>query len=219
MLRIICISGLAACALSSAAAAETRNFDLAPFEAIEVSAGLKLVATAGRKQTIEVQTDEGDFSDFEIEVEDGVLYLSREWNRLRWHQKKADYKVIVTAPKIEALEASSGSHSTLEEIDARRFNADLSSGSFAVISGRSDNCTVDISSGANLDARGLVCGSANIDVSSGGHGEITVMKALVGDASSGGHVAVFGSPERVNIDRSSGGRIKIKSPVTANRDD
>ncbi|MAW82729.1 MAG: hypothetical protein CMI63_21040 [Parvularcula sp.] len=219
MLRTILISSLAACALTTAAAAEeTRSFELASFERIDISAGIKLVATAGREQSVEVQTTEGDFSDFEIEVKNDVLYLSREWNRLRWHQKKADYKVILTAPNIEALEASSGSHSTLEDIDSRRFNADLSSGSFAVIAGRSDNCTVDISSGANLDARDLICGSANIDVSSGGHGEITVTKSLVGDASSGGHVAVYGSPERVNIDRSSGGRIKIKSSVTANRD-
>ncbi len=218
MLRPFFLSGIAACALSLPAAAETRSYDLAAFDRIDISAGLKLVAKAGGKQSISVETDEGDYSDFEIEVKGGVLYLSREWNRLRWHQKKADYTVFVTTPEIKALDASSGSHSTLEGIDSRRFNADLSSGSFAVISGRSDDCTVDISSGANLDARALICSSANVDVSSGGHGEVTVLKALVGDASSGGHMAVFGSPERVNIDRSSGGRIKIKTPVTATRD-
>lgn len=218
MLRTLCISGLAACALVASAAAETRSFELASFDSIDISAGIKLVATAGGKQSIEVETVQGDFSDFDIEVKDGVLRLSREWNRLRWHQEKADYRVFVTAPTIKAIEASSGSHSTLTEVDSRRFNADLSSGSFAVITGRSDDCTVDISSGANLEARGLVCGAANIDVSSGGHGEVTVIKTLVGDASSGGHMAVFGSPERVNIDHSSGGRIKIKTPVTATRD-
>lgn len=218
MLRPFFLSGIAACALSLPAAAESRSYDLADFDSIDISAGLQLVATAGSRQSVEVQTEEGDFSDFEIEVKDGVLYISREWNRLRWHQKKADYKVIVTAPQIKGLEASSGSHSKLEDIDSRRFNADLSSGAMVFIAGRSDDCSIDISSGANLDARALICGSANVDVSSGGHGEVTVIKALVGDASSGGHMAVFGSPERVNIDRSSGGRIKIKTPVTATRD-
>jgi hypothetical protein len=151
-------------------------------------------------------------------VEDGVLFVSREWNRLRWHQKKADYKVVVTARALTALDASSGSYSNLSKIDARSFTLDLSSGSFVVLDGRSDNCTVDISSGANLDARDFVCESANIDVSSGGHGEISVLTALVGDASSGGHMAVFGSPQRVNIDKSSGGQIKIKAAATAKND-
>ena len=212
------LAGLALSALSLPAAAETKSYDLTSFESIDISAGIRLVATAGGEQSINVETEDGDFSDFEIEVKNGVLYLSREWNRLSWRRTKADYKVTLTAPKIKSIEASSGSQSKLEEIDAPRFMADISSGSSLVISGRSDDCVVDISSGANLDARDLICGSANVDVSSGGHGELTVIKALVGDASSGGHMAIFGSPERVNTDRSSGGRIKIKAPVTANRD-
>ena len=201
----------AATALALPAFAETRSYDLPEFDRIDVSAGLKLVATAGGAQSVSVETDEGDFSDLEIEVDDGVLVVSREWNRLRWHQKKADYTVTVSARELRGLEASSGSISTLTDINARRFNLDISSGALVVVKGQCDDCTVDISSGANLNASEFVCDNANIDVSSGGHGEITVTTSLIGDASSGGHVSVYGNPERVNIDKSSGGRIKVKS--------
>ncbi len=218
MHRSAILLGLAASALALPAAAETRSFDLPAFDRIEISAGLKLIAVAEGAQSVNVETEDGDFGDLNISVENGVLTLSREWNRLSWHQKKADYKIIVTAPKIQALDASSGSSSKLSMIHSRQFTLDLSSGSFAEVSGRSDSCSVDLSSGANLKAREFVCGSASVDVSSGGHGEIAVLNSVAGDASSGGHMAVYGTPERVSIDRSSGGRIFVKPPVTANRD-
>jgi len=212
------LAGAAISALALPAAAETRTFDVASFDRIDISTGLQLVAIADGAQTVSVETNEGDFTDLEIEVKDGVLYLSREWNRLRWHQKKVDYKITVTAPNLRGLDSSAGSYSDLSKVDARQFTLDLSSGSYAEISGRSDNCAIDLSSGANLDAKSFICSSASVDVSSGGHGELTVLNAITGDASSGGHVAVYGSPERVKIDRSSGGRIVVKPATTANRD-
>ncbi|WP_425409570.1 GIN domain-containing protein [Hyphococcus sp.] len=205
----VSLSALAA--MSLPANAETRDYDLPEFNSIDISAGLMLVAKAGGAQSVSVETSDGDFTDLKIKVEDGVLVASREWNRLRWHQKKAGYKVIVTARELTGIDASSGSNSTLTEITAKRFNVDISSGSFVTMNGKSDACTVDLSSGANLNAKEFVCDSANIDVSSGGHGEITVLVSVVGDASSGGHVSVYGNPDNVNIDRSSGGRIKLKN--------
>ncbi len=205
------LSLAAGTALAAPALAETRAYDLPEFDKIDISAGLMLVAKAGGAQSVSVETQDGDFTDLEIKVKDGVLIVSREWNRLRWHQKKADYKVTVSARELTALDASSGSHSTLSGVAARRFVLDLSSGSHVTVGGQSDDCVVDLSSGANLDAREFTCDSANIDVSSGGHGEITVRVSVIGDASSGGHVAVFGNPERVSVDRSSGGQIRVKS--------
>ncbi|WDI30358.1 DUF2807 domain-containing protein [Hyphococcus flavus] len=213
------ISFAAAAALAAPAMGETRNFDLPEFDKIDVSAGLKLVATAGGAQSVSVETEDGDFSDFEIEVRDGVLVISREWNRLRWHQRKADYKVTVSARELTALDASSGSHSYLSEISTRRFSFDISSGAHVTAAGRSDDCDIDLSSGANFNAGEFACDHANIDVSSGGHGKLTVNASLIGDASSGGHVSVYGEPERVNIDRSSGGRIKVKQVIYQAKND
>lgn len=196
---------------SSAAFAESREFDLPEFDRIDVSAGIKLVANVGRDQRVTVETEDGDFTDFEIEVKNGELTLSREWNRLRWHSKKADYKVILSMRDFRGLDASSGSYIKIANVDSRNVSLDLSSGAFAQIDGECDSCALNISSGANLNGSGLTCRNANIDVSSGGHGELTVSDSVIGDASSGGHVAVYGEPTRVSIDKSSGGRIKLVS--------
>ena len=198
--------------------AENRDFDLPDFDRIDISSGVKLVANVGEAQSISVETQKGDFSDFEIKVKNGELSVSRKWNRLSWHNKRADYKVTVSMPALNSFGASSGAHAQVSNVDSNSFAMDLSSGAHAVITGNCDSCALDLSSGANLDGTNLVCESANIDVSSGGHGVIVVRESLVADASSGGHVSVYGNPTRVNIDKSSGGRIKIKTTAQANRD-
>ena len=204
----------AAALLVAPALAEERTFDVADFDRIDISAGVMLIANVGEEQSVVVKTEHGDFSDFEIEVSNGELSLSREWNRLSWHGKKGDYKVMISMPDLRSFEGSSGSQSKIFNVDSRQFSIDLSSGAFAEIAGECDACSLDLSSGANLDAKQLVCDRANIDVSSGGHGVLSVNDSVVADASSGGHVSVYGNPSRVNVDKSSGGKIAIK-PVMA----
>ncbi len=201
----------AAAALGAAIAQDERQFDLEKFDRIDVSAGIILIAEAGPPQSITVKTDNGDFTDFEIGVKNGALYVSRDYNRLRWHSKKSAYKVLVTTPSLRGLEASSGSHAKLTNVSAPRFVVELSSGAHASIEGACEDCIVDLSSGGHLDAKRLDCETARIDVSSGGYGKITASRAVVADASSGGHVTVYGEPERVSVDKSSGGRIYVAS--------
>ncbi len=195
---------------------ETRNYnDLPDFDRLDVSAGVVMIAEVGDKRSITVTTDDGDFSDFEIGVKNGVLSVSREWNRLRWHGSRSNYTVTVVAPDIRGLDASSGSHASVSKIDAGVFAIDVSSGARAELDGACGSCVIDISSGADLAAKGLTCGIAEIDVSSGGHGKVTVVSSVVGDASSGGHVSVYGNPQKVSTDKSSGGRIKIVASAQA----
>ena len=201
-----------------AIAGDSRTYDLPEFDRIDASAGVIVVAEVGAAQSVEVKTDHGDFEDFVIEVDDGELTVTRKWNRLAWHNSKSDYKVMISMRDISALEASSGAHAKISNIDARDFSVDLSSGAHVSLQGVCEDCDLELSSGADLDAKKLTCREANIDVSSGGHGEVTVTAAVIGDASSGGHVSVYGNPERVNIDKSSGGRIKIKPIAQASKD-
>ena len=204
-------------AATPALADNERSYDLPPFDRIDVSAGIKVIAAAGAPQSVVVKAVNGDFKDIEIEVKDGELSISREWNRLRWHGKRTQYKVTVSADTLRGISASSGSHAMLSNIDANAFLIDMSSGAHAEVAGESSVCALDLSSGANLDAGKLFCDVAEIDVSSGGHGVVYVRDAVEGDASSGGHVTVYGSPTKVKLDRSSGGRIIIKTEAQAKR--
>ncbi len=200
------------------AAEESRSFDLPEFSRIDVSAGVVLIADVGAEQSVVVKTNKGDYTDLEIEVSDGELNITREWNPLSWHNSRSDYKVIINVPTLTALDASSGARAKVFNIDAEQFLIDLSSGAHALLEGTCENCLLDLSSGADLEAKGLECENANIDVSSGGHGVISVLDTVKGDASSGGHVAVYGNPHQINVSKSSGGRIKIVATAQATRD-
>lgn len=194
-----------------------RDYDLPSFDRVDLSAGVMLIADIGGPQSITVTTDGGDFSDFKINVKNGELNVSRKWNKLSWHSKKAKYKVIVTAPSLEGVEASSGSHAKISNVDSEKFYVDLSSGAHVSVEGRCDDCNLDSSSGASLRGKMLTCDNANIDVSSGGRIEVNVVSSLLADASSGGTAYVYGDPNQRNIDRSSGGRVKLVTYAQAKR--
>ena len=194
---------------AAAYAQQEREFDLDKFDRIDISAGIVMVAAVGEEQSIVAKSDTGSFDDLKLRVRNGVLEVSREYNKLRWHSKKAGYKIVVSTPSLRAFEASSGSHARIDNVDAEAFYVDLSSGAHAKINGRCGSCNIDLSSGAHLSAKDLSCVTADVDVSSGGHGTISTNDALVADASSGGHFTIYGAPRRVSIDRSSGGRVKL----------
>jgi hypothetical protein len=197
--------------LGAAQAQQEKRFDVDNFDRIDVSAGIVLIAEVGEPKSVIVKTDKGDFKDLDLKVRNGELHVTRDWNRLRWHSKKSAYKVIVSTPNLRSLEASSGSHAKISNVSAPRFVIDLSSGAHASVEGACDDCTVDLSSGAHLDAKDLACGTVRLDVSSGGFGKISANNAVIADASSGGHFTVYGNPERVSIDKSSGGRVHVAS--------
>ena len=212
LVKFLAVPFLGLVVATQTALADEREYELPSFDRVDISTGIVLVANVGDRQKVIAYSDSDDFSQLRIEVEDGELNVSREWSKLRWRKtKKSNYKVVVSVPDIRSVEASSGSQAKIKNVSAPRMLIDLSSGASAELTGLCDECIVDLSSGANLDAKELVCDEARIDVSSGGHGVISVINSLVADASSGGHVSVYGNPSRVNVDKSSGGRIKIKS--------
>ena len=94
---------------------------------------------------------------------------------------------------------------------ARSFrSASVSSGADATLSGRCGDLRADGSSGADLDAGDLKCASAAADVSSGADLTIYASQSLTADASSGGDVTVYGKPKNTNVEKSSGGGVRIK---------
>ena len=60
-----------------------------------------------------------------------------------------------------------------------------------------------------MDAKALSCGEAEVEISSGGHGILSVRDSVDADASSGGRLKITGEPHDVQIEKSSGGSVKI----------
>ncbi len=225
----IALAGLAAGAVAATPAfAETRTFSVSDFDAIDVSAGIKVYYETGVPQSVSVENEKGDFSDIKVEVDDGALILSRA-KKINWGGKRESYTVTVGVPSLSDIEASSGSYIEGSGLSGDDASLDVSSGARAVITNASvgdieveassgssaeisGSCTeidADASSGASIDASDLQCTALEADVSSGASISAYATNRVNADASSGGSVRVSGGATDVTIDKSSGGSVSV----------
>ncbi len=228
MIRIILAASTAALILAAPAMAETRNFDVSSFDGLEVSAGIDVNFETGGSQSVSVENKDGDFDDIIVEVKGGKLVLKRP-RKIGWG-KRPRYNVTVSAPSLNSVEVSSGADVTGSGLSGERVRIETSSGSDADISGidavnvslhsssgsdldasgTCDSVTAHSSSGSDLEAGDLVCRLGEADASSGSDLTIYASESVDADASSGASVNVRGGPTDADIDKSSGGSVRIR---------
>ncbi len=228
MIRIILAASVAAFVLAAPAMAEARQYDVSPFDGLEVSAGIDVSFETGGTQSVLVENKNGDFDDIIVEVRGGKLVLKRP-RKIGWG-KRPRYNVTVSAPRLSSVEASSGADVTgsglrgdqvrietssgsdadISDIDAVNISLHSSSGSDLDASGTCDSVSAHSSSGSDLDAGDLVCRLGEADASSGSGLTIYASESVDAEASSGASVNVRGGPTDADIDKSSGGSVRIQ---------
>ncbi len=234
MSRAILLSAATLLAFSLPASADTKTYDVGSFSELDVSAGVKVYFEAGESQSIIAETKKGDFDRLIIKTKGDTLVISRKSRRWSWwgrNRNKDKFTVRITAPAIEAVEASSGSY-----VDASGLKGEvvrLSSSSGANLSARSVKATdvrVNSSSGSKLEASGscysirassssgssikasdLVCEAVDARSSSGSSLRAHATKSVEGHASSGSSIRVVGGAVEQSTSQSSGGSVRISS--------
>ena len=206
ILTIAAIASLAALP----AFAETRAYELESFNAIEVSSGIEVDISAGRSQSISVEQRDGKFEDIKLEVEDGVLRIKRV-RTMSWGGRKVPFSVTINVPSLTSLSASSGSEIDADGIDADQFRIKTSSGAEIQAAGRCGTLEISASSGADINARDLQCEGVDGRVSSGADIDAYATSRVDASASSGGSMRVFGGATNVDINKSTGGSVNVRS--------
>lgn len=218
-------------ALSTPAAfAETKDFDVKPFDALHVSTGLQVEVTEGEAFYVRAEGKSRGLKRLDVTQSGDTLRLSQSEKGLArfspfLKMQDASITVYVTLPELTALKVSSGSYVSAEDSFASTFSAqvssgsevdlegvtsdeitvDVSSGSSATLEGECDQLTAEASSGAKLYAKGLECDAADARASSGS--SISIHAGQVdARASSGGDIDVYGATE-VSAETSSGGHV------------
>lgn len=231
MIRPLLAASAMALAMTGLANAETRDYDLSSFEKLDVSAGIEVDFQVGSGQSIAVSNDNGKFDDIIVQVRGDTLVLKRPNRNWAVWNKRERYRVSVTAPRLTSIEASSGAEVTargltgdqarisassgaeveVTEISAGTIRLASSSGAELDASGTCGHVSADSSSGAEISARQLICQTGDADVSSGAEIDIHASDQVTADASSGGGINVYGGPSETDIDKSSGGSVRIHS--------
>ncbi len=211
------------------AAGETRTYDVADFDAIDVSAGIEVTFETGVPTSVIVENEDGDFDDIIVESKNGTLTLKRP-RRMGWGRGQRDsYSVSVGTERLSEIEASSGSRVTGNGLSSNGLTLDVSSGAEMTIGGivagkvttsassgsrmelegTCDTMVADASSGLSIAASDFICNALEADVSSGASIRAHASDRVDAEASSGGSVRVKGAPANVTTDKSSGGSVRV----------
>mgnify|MGYP001228280728 CR=1 FL=1 len=215
------LAAMATAAATGAAAAETRTFDLDPFEAIDIATGLDAVVTVGEPQTVRVEAGNSQvFDKLTVVVEGGKLsaYLDTDFFDFIMEggllgmlvNGRPDVTIHITVPALRDIAASSGADIVARGVTGENLELSASSGSDVSITGLAvGRIAGSASSGASLALAGT-CEGFEIDASSGSSvdAEDLVCKSIDANASSGASIEVHAS-ERARAEASSGGDVRI----------
>jgi hypothetical protein len=203
------------------------------FHAVKIADGIELLLKQGNEEAVAVSADEIKYRDaIKTEVVNGELriYIKQDakswWKQLRSKDRKM--KAYVSFKHIDAIDASSGSRTTIDgnlnsailSIDAssgatvkgnlksKQLTIDQSSGGKTYISGDVENLEVNASSGGHFYGYDLVANKCKAGASSGGKMQLNVKEEMVAHASSGGGINYKGGGAIMDISTSSGGKIR-----------
>jgi len=231
MRRLVPIAFVAAALFPAIAQAETRTFDLPPFDRIDVSAGIRAEIVVGGDQSVRIDTDSGTFQDIEVAVRNGrlVLGLDRGFfnSLLELFSPGSDVVAYVSVPVLNEIDASSGAlveadamsgeflslnsssgaQISVSEITGDEVRVSSSSGASIDASGACGRLDADTSSGAHLELERLQCDAVGVDASSGASATVFAVVSIDLQASSGGSVDVAGKPGDITVNTSSGGSV------------
>jgi hypothetical protein len=189
---------------------------------------MNLQISQGNSEKVVVEGNPDDVEKIVTEVKNGTLHIYRKNCTLFDIGFLNNCTVHVTIKKLEALDASSGTEvignsrfggmefrlncSSGSEInldlDYRKIKADASSGSKLHLKGAAEFFELSVSSGSELDAIRLTARKIQAEVSSGGEACIWATDELKANASSGGDIEYKGNPKLLEINKSSGGKIR-----------
>lgn len=214
---------LTAATLGGPALSADRDYDLPPFDAVEIATGIDAVVTHADTRSIRASVrDERHFDHLELDVRDGTLRARLERSFLDFILEggilgeivrggDTGVRLEIALPRLEEVEARSGASVTVTDVPSGAgFEADAASGATITVTGiDAREVELSASSGASVTASGT-CVEVEAGASSGARIDSAALACEDADAtaSSGASVAVNASGA-VAARASSGGNVQV----------
>lgn len=194
------------------------------FVRINASRGLDVYITKSKKISLEVEADENLHELIETQVKNGTLYITASKNIYSASAKKIHLSVNhINAIQVNSgaevysentfstdklvINASSGAHARMD-LKVDELTCESSSGSEIRVTGETNFLNASSSSGSDIDAYELKAKNCKAEASSGSDIHVHVTESFEGSASSGADIQYKGSPEEVNKNDNSGGKVR-----------
>lgn len=196
------------------------------FTAVHAKTGLDIEIVQAEKYDITVIADENLLEYIQTEIVDNVLIIQSERNI----KKATSKRIIVTMPKIEKINSSSGASITSQNtLKGSDIDLDTSSGSSMTLILEYDQIIAESSSGSSMKLEGT-CLAIDLDSSSGSKINAEALKANIvhaesssgssmstfpiieftAKASSGSSIVYFNTPKMITQNKNSGASISSK---------
>lgn len=215
---------------STAVWADSKSFDFSGFDGISAAEEIHVQVTMGKVFQITAESDDPmQLKCLELDVRRGVLQARMDKGLTYPNlEERKRVTINVTMPSLLFAEASKGANITVDDMSGTASELAATSGSsiqINVIGGGSMSVNVlrgaeikiargictslsaDVSGGSFLGMGKVICAEVEIDASSGSQASVHADESIKAGASGGSKVRVYGTPERNEIDVSSGGEI------------
>jgi len=212
---------LSAC-LTGSGRLETRSFDLADFDSIEVDEGIHLDVARDPAFSVSITADDNLWDALDVSRQGTTLRIQLRSDTI---YSSVTVHAMVSMPVLASLHASGGAHASFSGFDepssnvalhasgaseiagdanVESFDVHVSGGSHATLTGAAATVQIDGSGGSNADLGGLETSAADVSLSGGSGGSITVDHGLDYHLSGASHLVYFGAPQ-IGKSETSGG--------------
>jgi hypothetical protein len=210
--RLVPAAALFAAVLSAAPAlAETRVFDVEPFDAIEASNGIVVEAVIGDAPALSAEGPADKLEEIYVDISRGRLVVRPSLHPLNTNQiDMSDTIVRLVVSSVDDIEVENGARLALSGLDVADIELEATNGGVLRVEGVCASADMVARRGGVLDARELRCGEVKARASTGGVVHAYASEGVDAGVSVGGAIDVAGSPSRVKRNRSLTGSINIR---------
>lgn len=217
------IGGIATLALAGGALAQSDNREVPVDNIDRLDAGgqFDLVYVPGDRASLRLEGDTDDIDDLDIDIRNGELEIRQRGSIRRWfgRRRNLDVTVYVSGPDVRSFNFSRGLDADLNDLAASDIRLNVSTGALVDARGTCESADINISTGADLDGAGLVCGRVSVNASTGSDMTINAQDSLVASVSTGADVRSLTDPGDLRIRTSTGGDVHVNGRRGASRND
>lgn len=208
---------IAFAALTQMANAQSRTIEIKPFTSLAIGGHIEVTLVQSKENKVVVA--EGDDNLKVASVKGSLALNSDDGVKLTLHYNGNINELAVAGGvefatkgklKTDKLNVSVASGSEVRlEIDAKNINAAVASGAEMIAEGTTEKLSVTVGSGGDFIAEKLKTDSAEVTVASGADAKIFATGTVDANVASGGDLAIYGNPKKVNEIISEGGDITV----------
>lgn len=199
------------------------------FQSVVVSGPFKVYYSTDAETQVAVSANDTDTRDrITTKVTNGTLYISLDNNGVKWWRGNKEFKVYITAPKLNSLTASgavnfvvvdvmksnnlnlkfSGASDFTGKVECSEINANLSGASDTKISGSANKIELDCSGASSFKGTELKVIEADLEASGASSIKIHVKETLKAKASGASSIQYKGAPRMYNQSATGASSIK-----------